>query len=153
MPCSAKNYSSFRDNAWQPLNLFPFFKIRSILIFFSVEREPARQKKLVRHGSVEIFEAAYNLTVPNKMARHASQTKLEEIHADHLFIPGTVSLYLQAQIKQKVQTQVSVQNLKKKQNKHFYRRLYPINLLCYQCARFLSTQGDTNLRPLGLEFA
>ncbi len=55
-----------------------------------MEREPARQKKLVRHGSVEIFDAAYNLTVPNKMARHASQTKLEEIHADHLFIPGTV---------------------------------------------------------------
>jgi hypothetical protein len=73
------------------LRIFLSFVKISVNLCFSMEREPARQKKLVRHGSVEIFDAAYNLTVPNKMARHASQTKLEEIHADHLFIPGTVS--------------------------------------------------------------
>ena len=58
-----------------------------------MEREPARQKQLVRHGSVEIFDAAYNLTVPNKMSRHSSQTKLEQLHADHLFIPGYFRTY------------------------------------------------------------
>ncbi|XP_023323723.1 uncharacterized protein LOC111697828 [Eurytemora carolleeae] len=47
-------------------------------------------KKLSRHGSVEIFDAAYNLTVPNILSRHASQTKLEEVHADHFFFPGAV---------------------------------------------------------------
>jgi hypothetical protein len=58
-----------------------------------MEREPgSRQKQLVRHGSVEIFDAAYNLTVPNKMSRHSSQTKLEQIHADHLFIPGKINV-------------------------------------------------------------
>ena len=76
-----EGHFSLRDNA---------VSLENILDFSSVERDPGRQKKLVRHGSVEIFDAAYNLTVPNKMARHASQTKLEEIHADHLFIPGWI---------------------------------------------------------------
>jgi len=52
--------------------------------------EPENRKKLSRHGSVEIFDGGYNLTVPNKMSRHASQTKLEEVHADHYFFPGCV---------------------------------------------------------------
>jgi len=52
--------------------------------------EPHSKKTLTRHGSVEVFDAAYNMTVPNKMARHSSQTKLEEVHADHFFFPGSV---------------------------------------------------------------
>ena len=35
-----------------------------------------------------IISGAYNLTVPNKMSRHASTSKLEEIHADHIKIVG-----------------------------------------------------------------
>ena len=73
---------------------------------FSVEPDHNR-KALSRHGSVEIFDGksqvslfesqvrknktfsgAYNLTVPNKMSRHASTSKLEEIHADHIKIVG-----------------------------------------------------------------
>merc|ERR1711874_254062 len=46
------------------------------------------RKKLSRHGSVEIFDGAYNLTVPNKLSRHASTTKLEEVHTDHIKITG-----------------------------------------------------------------
>jgi hypothetical protein len=61
-----------------------------MVFFSSVERDGSKQTKLVRHGSVEIFDAAYNLTVPNSRARHSSQTKLEQLHADHLFIPGIV---------------------------------------------------------------
>merc|ERR1711892_1545306 len=53
----------------------------------SVEPDHNR-KKLSRHGSVEIFDGAYNLTVPNKISRHASTTKLEEIHTDHIKISG-----------------------------------------------------------------
>jgi len=53
----------------------------------SVEPDHNR-KKLSRHGSVEIFDGAYNLTVPNKLSRHASTTKLEEIHSDHIKIVG-----------------------------------------------------------------
>jgi len=53
----------------------------------SVEPDQNR-KKLSRHGSVEIFDGAYNLTVPNKLSRHASTTKLEEVHADHIKITG-----------------------------------------------------------------
>jgi hypothetical protein len=53
----------------------------------SVEPDHNR-KKLSRHGSVEIFDGAYNLTVPNKLSRHASTTKLEEIHTDHIKIAG-----------------------------------------------------------------
>ena len=34
------------------------------------------------------LSGAYNLTVPNKMSRHASTTKLEEIHSDHIKIVG-----------------------------------------------------------------
>ena len=60
--------------------------IRKILCF-SVEPDQNR-KKLSRHGSVEIFDGAYNLTVPNKLSRHASTTKLEEVHTDHLKITG-----------------------------------------------------------------
>ena len=54
---------------------------------FSVERDQSR-KGLSRHGSVEIFDGAYNLTVPNKLARHSSTSKLEEIHSDHIKIVG-----------------------------------------------------------------
>ena len=73
---------------------------------FSVEPDHNR-KALSRHGSVEIFDGksqvslfeskvrknktfsgAYNLTVPNKMSRHASTSKLEQIHADHIKIVG-----------------------------------------------------------------
>ena len=57
------------------------------VLCFSVEPEQNR-KALSRHGSVEIFDGAYNLTVPNKMSRHASTTKLEEIHSDHIKIVG-----------------------------------------------------------------
>jgi len=53
----------------------------------SVEPDHNR-KKLSRHGSVEIFDGAYNLTVPNKLSRHSSTSKLEEIHADHIKIVG-----------------------------------------------------------------
>merc|ERR1719495_2965055 len=53
----------------------------------SVEPDQNR-KKLSRHGSVEIFDGAYNLTVPNKLSRHASTTKLEEVHTDHIKITG-----------------------------------------------------------------
>jgi len=53
----------------------------------SVEPDHNR-KKLSRHGSVEIFDGAYNLTVPNKLSRHSSTTKLEEVHADHIKITG-----------------------------------------------------------------
>jgi len=53
----------------------------------SVEPDHNR-KKLSRHGSVEIFDGAYNLTVPNKLSRHASTTKLEEVHTDHIKITG-----------------------------------------------------------------
>ena len=31
---------------------------------------------------------AYNLTVPNKLTRHSSTSKLEEIHTDHIKIVG-----------------------------------------------------------------
>merc|ERR1719323_1148930 len=41
----------------------------------SVERDQSR-KGLSRHGSVEIFDGAYNLTVPNKLSRHTSTSKL-----------------------------------------------------------------------------
>ena len=70
---------------------------------FSVEPDHNR-KALSRHGSVEIFDGeiwkstqnlryisfpgAYNLTVPSKMSRHSSTTKLEEIHSDHIKIVG-----------------------------------------------------------------
>ena len=37
---------------------------------------------------IKTFSGAYNLTVPNKMSRHASTSKLEEIHADHIKIVG-----------------------------------------------------------------
>ena len=57
------------------------------VLCFSVEPDQNR-KALSRHGSVEIFDGAYNLTVPNKMSRHASTTKLEEIHSDHIKIVG-----------------------------------------------------------------
>merc|ERR1719192_1920788 len=50
--------------------------------------EPDQRKGLSRHGSVEIFDGAYNLTVPNKLARHSSTSKLEEIHSDHIKIVG-----------------------------------------------------------------
>merc|ERR1719192_748047 len=50
--------------------------------------EPDQRKALSRHGSVEIFDGAYNLTVPNKLSRHASTSKLEEIHSDHIKIVG-----------------------------------------------------------------
>lgn len=53
----------------------------------SVEPDHNR-KKLSRHGSVEIFDGAYNLTVPNKLSRHSSTTKLEEVHTDHIKITG-----------------------------------------------------------------
>merc|ERR1719323_2631267 len=53
----------------------------------SVERDRSR-KGLSRHGSVEIFDGAYNLTVPNKLSRHTSTSKLEEIHSDHIKIVG-----------------------------------------------------------------
>ena len=56
------------------------------ILCFSVE--PDQRKGLSRHGSVEIFDGAYNLTVPNKLARHASTSKLEEIHSDHIKIVG-----------------------------------------------------------------
>ena len=35
-----------------------------------------------------ISVGAYNLTVPNKLSRHASTSKLEEIHTDHIKIVG-----------------------------------------------------------------
>ena len=38
--------------------------------------------------SASFFSGAYNLTVPNKLSRHASTTKLEEIHSDHIKIVG-----------------------------------------------------------------
>ena len=38
--------------------------------------------------NIKTFSGAYNLTVPNKMSRHASTSKLEEIHADHIKIVG-----------------------------------------------------------------
>ena len=60
--------------------------VRKILCF-SVEPDHNR-KKLSRHGSVEIFDGAYNLTVPNKLSRHSSTTKLEEVHTDHIKITG-----------------------------------------------------------------
>jgi len=53
----------------------------------SVEPDHNR-KTLSRHGSVEIFDGAYNLTVPNKLTRHSSTSKLEEIHTDHIKIVG-----------------------------------------------------------------
>jgi len=53
----------------------------------SVEPDHKR-KTLSRHGSVEIFDGSYNLTVPNKLSRHASTSKLEEIHTDHIKILG-----------------------------------------------------------------
>ena len=56
------------------------------ILCFSVE--PDQRKGLSRHGSVEIFDGAYNLTVPNKLARHSSTSKLEEIHSDHIKIVG-----------------------------------------------------------------
>ena len=56
------------------------------ILCFSVE--PEQRKTLSRHGSVEIFDGAYNLTVPNKLARHSSTSKLEEIHSDHIKIVG-----------------------------------------------------------------
>ena len=56
------------------------------LLCFSVEREG--RKRLSRHGSVEIFDGSYNLTVPNRLSRHTSTTKLEEIHTDHIKIAG-----------------------------------------------------------------
>ena len=56
------------------------------ILCFSVE--PDQRKALSRHGSVEIFDGAYNLTVPNKLSRHASTSKLEEIHSDHIKIVG-----------------------------------------------------------------
>ena len=79
-----------------------FLCVKKVLCF-SVEPEQNR-KALSRHGSVEIFDGevlkqktrlsasffsgAYNLTVPNKLSRHASTTKLEEIHSDHIKIVG-----------------------------------------------------------------
>ena len=56
------------------------------ILCFSVD--PDQRKGLSRHGSVEIFDGAYNLTVPNKLARHSSTSKLEEIHSDHIKIVG-----------------------------------------------------------------
>ena len=38
--------------------------------------------------NIKTFSGAYNLTVPNKMSRHASTSKLEEIHAEHIKIVG-----------------------------------------------------------------
>ena len=40
------------------------------LLCFSVEREG--RKRLSRHGSVEIFDGSYNLTVPHRLFRHTS---------------------------------------------------------------------------------
>lgn len=42
-------------------------KVLTPLLLFSVEPD---SKKLSRHGSVEIFDAAYNLTVPNILSRN-----------------------------------------------------------------------------------
>ena len=56
------------------------------LLCFSVEREG--RKRLSRHGSVEIFDGSYNLTVPHRLSRHTSTSKLEEIHTDHIKIAG-----------------------------------------------------------------
>lgn len=44
----------------------PLFFLTPILLF-SVEPD---SKKLSRHGSVEIFDGAYNLTVPNTLSRN-----------------------------------------------------------------------------------
>jgi len=48
--------------------------------------EPEAQKKLTRHGSVEIYDGSYNLTVPNKQTRSASKTRLEQTKGDHIRI-------------------------------------------------------------------
>ncbi len=42
-------------------------KVLTPLLLFSVEPD---SKKLSRHGSVEIFDAAYNLIVPNILSRN-----------------------------------------------------------------------------------
>merc|ERR1719339_537102 len=57
--------------------------VRKILCF-SVE--PEAQRKLTRHGSVEIYDGSYNLTVPNKQTRSASKTRLEQTKGDHIRI-------------------------------------------------------------------
>ena len=38
--------------------------------------------------SLSFVTGSYNLTVPNKLSRHASTSKLEEIHTDHIKIMG-----------------------------------------------------------------
>merc|ERR1719350_1932913 len=48
--------------------------------------EPEAQRKLTRHGSVEIYDGSYNLTVPNKQSRSASKTRLEQTKGDHIRI-------------------------------------------------------------------
>merc|ERR550534_278298 len=48
--------------------------------------EPEGQKKLTRHGSVEIYDGSYNLTVPNKQSRSSSKTRLEQTKGDHIRI-------------------------------------------------------------------
>merc|ERR1719339_430046 len=57
--------------------------VRKILCF-SVE--PEAQRKLTRHGSVEIYDGSYNLTVPNKQTRSASKSRLEQTKGDHIRI-------------------------------------------------------------------
>ena len=74
------------------------------ILCFSVE--PDQRRGLSRHGSVEIFDGAYNLTVPNKLARHSSTSKLEEIHSDHIKIVGELEDNQQS-VTSEVQTSVT----------------------------------------------
>merc|ERR1719234_1351823 len=48
--------------------------------------EPEAQRKLTRHGSVEIYDGSYNLTVPHKQTRSASKSRLEQTKGDHIRI-------------------------------------------------------------------
>ena len=75
------------------------------ILCFSVE--PDQRKGLSRHGSVEIFDGAYNLTVPNKLARHSSTSKLEEIHSDHIKIVGEMEDNQQAEETSEVQSNIT----------------------------------------------
>ena len=81
------------------------------ILCFSVE--PDQRKGLSRHGSVEIFDGAYNLTVPNKLARHSSTSKLEEIHSDHIKIVGELEDNQQSEsseVQSSVSEEVKVNN-------------------------------------------
>lgn len=51
----------------------------------SVEPE-TRGRLRSRQSSVEIFDAEYNLTIPNKRSRANSQSRLEEIHTEHIIM-------------------------------------------------------------------